>query len=124
VPQPDSDSSDEDLPLARKLLKQPEARVAASLRAGVTAPSEAARREIQTVHNKTPQHSAQDGKQDKSVKTGINSDVFARQHIANRLLPLDEYCRTHILRIFFVSGKSWRRAGGQQEGVIAKSRGG
>jgi hypothetical protein len=70
VNQPDSDSSDEDLPLACKLLKQPEARVAASLRAGATAPSEAARREIQTVHSKTPQHSAQDGKQDKSVKNG------------------------------------------------------
>jgi hypothetical protein len=82
VPQPDSDSSDEDLPLAHKLLKQPEARVAASLRAGATAPSEAARREIQTVPHKTPKHSAQDRKQDKSVKTGINSDVFARQHIA------------------------------------------
>ncbi len=80
VPKPDGDWSDEDVPLAHKLLKQPEARVAASLRAGATAPSEAARREIQTVHNKTPQHSAQDTKQAKSVKNGINSNVFARQH--------------------------------------------
>jgi hypothetical protein len=35
-----SDSSDDNQPLARQLLKQPEARVAASLHAGATAPSE------------------------------------------------------------------------------------
>jgi hypothetical protein len=35
-----SDSSDDDLPLSHHILKQPEARVAASLRAGATAPSE------------------------------------------------------------------------------------